>query len=355
MPILGIHHLTAVCSNAQQTVTFYSQILGLRLVKQTVNFDDPGAYHLYFGDEKGTPGTIITFFEWAHLKKGHWGIGTTHHLAFCVDSEEAQKKWKRWLEQHGIRVTGPYNRTYFQSIYFTDPDGLILEIATRLPGWTIDEEVDQLGTHLITPDKGYTRSGRNEEAIAQLSWNEPVDSITAEMHITNLHHITAIASNIEETTVFYTDVLEMNVVKRTYNYDDPTSPHFYFGVGDGKPGTIITYFGYAPTTMRYGQIGVGMTHHFAFAVENEEIQREWRVKLIKAGLQVSPVMERVYFKSIYFNDPDGHILEIATMNPGFHVDEELDSLGTRLKLPKWLETNRKEIEASLEPIHITNN
>ncbi len=352
MSILGIHHLTAVCSNARQTVSFYSQVLGLRLVKQTVNFDDPGAYHLYFGDDKGTPGTIITFFEWAHLKKGHWGIGTTHHLAFCVESEEAQKKWKRWLQQHGIRVSGPYNRTYFQSIYFTDPDGLILEIATRLPGWTVDEQADQLGKQRITPEQSYTKAGRDEVSIANVMWDQPIDALTPDMNIAGLHHITAIASDINLTTEFYTNVLEMNVVKRTLNYDDPSAPHYYFGVGEGKPGTIITYFGYPPTAMRYGQIGVGMTHHFAFAVENEEVQLEWRHKLMEIGLQVSPVMERVYFKSIYFNDPDGHILEIATLNPGFHVDEEIESLGTKLKLPKWLEPNRKIIEKSLEPIKL---
>ena len=352
MSILGIHHLTAICSNAQRTVDFYSHILGLRLVKKTVNFDDPGAYHLYFGDEVGKPGTLITFFEWSHLSKGTWGLGTTHHLAFCAESEEAQLKWKRWLTDHGVKVTGPYDRTYFHSIYFTDPDGLIVEIATKAPGWTVDEPANELGTHDIIPPADRTRSGRNEKEIAATIWQQPVEIISPDMKLTGLHHITAIASNIKETTAFYTEVLDMRILKRTLNFDDTTSPHYYFGVGDGKPGTVITYFGYTPETMRYGQLGTGMTHHFAFAVKDEATQLEWRKKLEKAGVPVTAVMERVYFKSVYFQDPDGHILEIATMNPGFLVDEEKVSLGTTLKLPGWLESKRKTIESALTPISL---
>ncbi|MBI1806584.1 MAG: VOC family protein [Ignavibacteria bacterium] len=350
MSIIGIHHLTAVCSNAQRTLEFYAKILGLRLVKKTVNFDDPGVYHLYFGDETGKPGTLITFFEWSSLPKGHWGIGTTHHLALVVESSEAQLKWKRWLIDHKIGVTGPYNRKYFTSIYFEDPDGLILEIATRLPGWTVDEDASELGSKMISPPIELTRFGRKEEEIARLMWITPVKEITSDMRLLGLHHITAISSNIDETTEFYAETLGMRLVKRTVNYDDTTSPHYYFGVGDGNPGTIITYFGYPPEKMRRGQIGTGMTHHVAFAVGNAEIQLQWRTKLVKAGVQVTPVMDRVYFKSIYFQDPDGHILEIATLGPGFLIDEEKEKLGTTLKLPAWLENDRKRIEESLTPI-----
>ncbi|MBI3195290.1 MAG: VOC family protein [Ignavibacteriae bacterium] len=350
MSILGIHHITAICSNAQRTVNFYTKILGLRFVKKTVNFDDPGAYHLYFGDEDATPGTLLTFFEWSYLPKGNWGIGTTHHLALCVGTQEAQLKWKRWLIEHGVPVSGPYNRTYFHSIYFTDPDGLILEIATRIPGFTVDESSEELGTHQINPPMERTRFGRNEEEIFQLTWDESVPEISNEMKLTGLHHITAIASNIETTTQLYTETLGMRLVQRTVNYDDTTSPHYYYGVGNGAPGTIITYFGYSAEKMRYGKLGTGMTHHFAFAVENEEEQLLWRVKLMKAGLHVSPVMNRVYFKSIYFSDPDGHILEIATLKPGFTIDESKEELGTNLKLPPWYESRRKEIEETLPPL-----
>lgn len=134
MSILGLHHITAVCSSAQRTVNFYTKVLGLKLVKRTVNFDAVNTYHLYFGDDVGSPGSLVTFFEWPDAPKGRRGIGTTHHLALLTETEEAQLKWKRWLTDHGVKVTGPYNRTYFRSIYFTDPDGLILEIATRSPG-----------------------------------------------------------------------------------------------------------------------------------------------------------------------------------------------------------------------------
>jgi len=350
MSILGIHHLTAVCSNAQRTVDFYTKMLGLRLVKKTVNFDDPGVYHLYFGDETGRPGTLVTFFERSSLPKGHTGIGATHHLALIVESADAQLKWKRWLVDRGVPVTGPYDRTYFSSIYFEDPDGLILEIATRLPGWTVDEPADALGKKSIIPPKEITLLGRDENAIAATTWSAPVSGISGDMRLSGLHHITAIASDINRTTEFYTQTLGMRLVKRTYNFDNPKSPHYYFGVGDGTPGTIITYFEYPIGTMQRGEVGTGMTHHFAFAVENEEVQRDWRIKLMKAHVDVTPVMDRIYFKSIYFQDPDGHILEIATIPPGFLIDEEDKNLGTSLKLPGWLEADRKMIEATLKPI-----
>jgi glyoxalase family protein len=350
MALLGIHHITAVCSNAKQTVEFYTKVLGLKLVKRTVNFDDPGSHHLYFGDETGKPGTLITFFEWGNLPHGAWGIGGTHHIAFIVESYDAQLRWKRWLTDHGHHITGPYNRNYFSSIYFTDPDGLILEIATRLPGWTGDEPAAELGTHLIEPVREVTRAGRDEEAIKLITSAEPVSAISNEMRLSGLHHITAISSNIEATTEFYTKTLGMRVMKKTKNYDDPIAPHYYFGVDEGKPGTIVTYFGYDERSMRQAKMGTGITHHFAFAVETEEEQQEWRIRLAKADVPVTPVMERVYFKSIYFQDPDGHILEIATVPPGFLIDETPESLGTALKLPKWIEKNRAEIEAQLSPL-----
>lgn len=352
MSILGIHHLTAVCSDARRTVDFYTRILGLKLVKKTVNFDDPTIYHLYFGDEVGKPGTLITFFEWSHLARGRRGIGGTHHLAFIVESEEAQLKWKRWLVDEGLSVTGPYDRSYFRSIYFTDPDGLILEIATRGPGWGVDEPggPSQYGKMEIVPPPELTTTGRNEGEIAKRTWHEPVEKVTADMKLAGLHHITAICSDIRVTSDFYTRVLGFRLVKRTFNYDDPTAPHYYFGVDEGEPGTIITYFGYSPDRMRRRQIGTGLTHHFAFAVEDDQAQLEWRTRLLKAHIPVTEVLDRKYFKSIYFSDSDGHILEIATRGPGFTVDEDAASLGESLALPDWLESDRSSIERVLTPI-----
>ncbi len=350
MSIRGIHHLTAVCSNAQRTVDFYTGVLGMRLVKQTVNFDDTTSYHLYFGDLAGNPGTLVTFFEWKDLPQGTWGIGTTHHLAFSVGSVEAQTRWKRWLQDRGIAVTGPYDRRYFRSIYFSDPDGLILEIATAGPGWTVDESEDRLGRKLIAPPESLRKGTRDENLIAGMTWPEPIDSLTPGMKLSGLHHITAIASNIDTTAAFYTELLGMRLLKKTLNFDDLAAPHYYFGAGEGKPGTVITYFGYPRARMRQGAIGTGMTHHFAFSVDDDDAQNVWREKLLSARVAVTPVLDRKYFRSIYFRDPDGHILEIATAGPGFAVDEPPASLGTDLALPAWLEPERSAITASLTPL-----
>ena len=360
MSILGIHHITMVAANAQRTVDFYTKLLGLKLVKRTVNFDAVDTYHLYFGDEVGSPGTLLTFFEWPDAARGRWGIGTTHHLALMVESADdfgelsraAQLKWKRWLTDNGVQVTGPYDRRYFRSIYFTDPDGLILEIATSGPGWTIDEPLNELGSNVIAPAEELTRKGRNEDVISALTWGEPVAAISEEMALKKLHHITAISSDIFRTTDFYTDVLGFNVVKRTFNYDDLPWPHSYFAVSDFSPGTVMTYFGYSPNAMRYGSIGIGLTHHVAFAVKDDEAQREWQDRLRSKGRRVTEVLDRKYFKSIYFNDPDGHILEIATLGPGFLVDEPRLTLGKNLSLPLWLESERSRIEQILTPLSV---
>jgi glyoxalase family protein len=165
-----------------------------------------------------------------------------------------------------------------------------------------------------------------------------------------MHHITAIGADIQRTHAFFGELLDMRRVKMTSNFDDPTSAHWYWGVGDGRPGTLITYFERQPPKARRAQMGAGQTHHFALAVPNEETQLEWREKLIKAGLRVSPVMDRIYFKSIYTSDPDGHIVELATAGPGFATDEDVAGLGQSLKLPPWLEPHRAEIESVLRPI-----
>jgi glyoxalase family protein len=353
MTILGLHHITLVSANAQRTIDFYTQVLGLRLVKQTVNFDDPGSYHLYFGDEIGRPGTAITFFEWPHAVKGHPGIGGTHHFALQVADYNGLLKWKRRLSDHGLKIDGPLDRHYFTSIYFRDPDGVIVEIATVGPGWAVDEEPDRIGLEFRAPPAEMLIRNRDEERIAATTWPEPVPVITPDIALKQgMHHITAIGSDIHRTHEFFGELLGMRRVKMTNNFDDPNSAHWYWGAGDGKPGTLITYFERQPTKERRVRIGTGQTHHFALAVSNEDTQLAWREKLIEAGLRVSPVMDRIYFKSIYTSDPDGHIVELATLGPGFMVDEEAASLGTSLKLPPWLESQRSEIEAVLKPLKI---
>jgi glyoxalase family protein len=352
MTILGLHHITIVCADAQRTVDFYTGVLGLRLVKKTVNFDDPGSYHLYFGDETGKPGTTITYFEWPQAPRGQFGIGGTHHYALAVKDYDGLLKWKRRLTDLSLHVDGPLDRHYFTSIYFRDPDGTILEIATLGPGWTVDEAPDQIGTEYREPPSEMIVRNRDEERIKVTTWPDPVPEITADMALLQgMHHITAIGADIRRTHAFYGDLLGMRLVKMTSNFDDPGSAHWYWGVGDGKPGTLITYFERKQSTGR-AQIGRGQTHHFALAVADENTQLEWREKLLKAGLSVSPVRDRVYFKSIYTNDPDGHIVELATLGPGFLHDEPAESLGQALKLPPWLEQYRASIESTLRPISV---
>jgi len=351
MSILGLHHITLVCSNAGRTVDFYTRILGLRLIKKTVNFDAPDSYHLYFGDELGRPGTAITFFEWSDIGKGYPGIGGTHHVALQVADRAGLLKWKRRLTDLGISVTGPLDRHYFESIYLRDPDGAILEIATVGPGWTVDEAADRLGMEYRVPPSRMMIKNRDEARIQAETWLEPVPLITPDMDLRGgMHHITAISSDIHRTHAFFGELLGMRRVKMTSNFDDPTSAHWYWGVGEGKPGTLLTYFERKPGLEPRARLGIGQTHHFALAVADAEIQLEWREKLLSAGLSVSPVMDRIYFKSIYTRDPDGHIVELATLGPGFTVDEAPEQLGESLKLPPWLESHRSTLEQVLEPV-----
>ncbi|MFQ3566876.1 MAG: VOC family protein [Aggregatilineales bacterium] len=353
MTILGLHHITLVCSDAQRTVDFYTQVLGLRFIKRTVNFDDPSAYHLYFGDAQGSPGSVVTYFEWPQALRGRPGIGGTHHYALTVADADGLLKWKRRLVDLGVSVAGPYDRHYFRSIYFRDPDGVNIEIATRGPGWMVDEDPAHLGEAYREPPAEMIRANRDEDRIASEMWPEPVATITPEMALAHgMHHITAISADIERTHAFYGDLLGMRRLKMTVNFDDPSSAHWYWGVGEGAPGTVITYFERDPRTTPHVRMGAGQTHHFALSVENEDVQLAWRDRLMAAGYAVSPVRDRVYFKSIYTTDPDGHIVELATLGPGFAVDEPVEALGTTLMLPPWLERSRSAIEGTLKPLAV---
>src|SRR5947209_15619546 len=166
----GFHHITLVAGDAGRTARFYVNTLGLGFVKKTVNFDRPDTYHLYFGDRVGTPGTLVTFFERPDASRGRIGVGTTHHFALTVESEEAQLKWKRRLVDAGVNVSGPFDRSAFKSIYFMDPDGVVLEIATRGPGWSVTRN----GQDTYVPPAELQRGQRNEFAIAASTYGEPV-------------------------------------------------------------------------------------------------------------------------------------------------------------------------------------
>jgi glyoxalase family protein len=353
MTILGLHHITLVSRDAQRTLDFYSQALGLRLVKQTVNFDDPSSYHLYRGDTGGGRGRVISYLVGPGAARGAPGLGGTHHFALRVRDRAALLKWKRRLTDRHLKVDGPLDRHYFTSIYFNDPDGAIIEIATDGPGWTRDEPADALGQAFRAPPPEMLVNNRDEARIAGETWPEPVPAITPDMALsTGMHHITAIGTDIERTHAFLGELLGMQRVKMTSNFDDPKSAHWYWGVNGGQPGTLVTYFARDPRTASRVRMGAGQTHHYALAVADEAAQLAWRETLLQAGLRVSPVRDRVYFKSIYFNDPDGQIVELATLGPGFTADEPEAELGHSLQLPPWLEGQRGEIERSLRPLRL---
>lgn len=348
----GFHHITMVSTDAARTLRFYRGLLGLGLVKKTVNFDDPGAYHLYFGDDRGRPGSILTFFEWRLAARGRWGTGGVHHLALGVATAEAQLKWKRRLEDAGVSVNGPIDRGYFHSLYFADPDGQILEIATAGPGYAFDEPADALGRELLAPPKERLPGGRDESAIALLTHPEPVPEITVDMRLDGIHHISAITDDLVRAGEFYESALGLSLVKKTYNQDDGRTKHFFWAAYDGsevKPHSSMTLFDWS-SSARAARPGAGQTHHVAFRAESREQQLEWREHLLTLGLQVTPVADRSYFESIYFQAPDGLLVEIATDGPGFAVDESVDELGSGLKLPPWLEPRRGDIERTLAPL-----
>ena len=316
---LGFHHITLVARDARRTSAFYHDLLGLKLVKQTVNFDDPSSAHLYFGNEAGAPGTLVTFFEWPTAPQGRYGVGGVHHLAFSTPTYETLLKWKRFLQDRGVPVSGPMPRGYFNSLYFRDPDGQVLEIATAGPGYDTDEPMSELGKSIMGQSPAQLPGTRDERAIAMTTHPEPVPQITADMALTGLHHITGMTDDIQRTSDFYEEALGLKLVKKTINQDDPNTPHWFWANYDGTrvlPGSSWTLFGWSPRPPA-AKPGIGQTHHVAFRAKDDDEQHAWRDHLMTLGLDVSPVMDRKYFKSIYFSAPDGQLLEIATDGPGF--------------------------------------
>ncbi len=346
---LGFHHVTMVAGNAPRTLRFYRDVLGLGLVKKTVNFDDPSSYHLYFGDETGAPGTLLTFFEWKDAARGAPGIGGVHHIALGVEDLDAILQWKRRLMDHGVGVSGPINRGYFISLYFSDPDGQILELATKGPGYALDEPADQLGRVVQYPNEAQLQRSLEGRAFAEQGWPEPVEVVHPAMRITGIHHVSAITDDMDASHHFYTHALGLHRIKQSVNQDALDMPHHFWAHYDGEtvtPRSSMTLFGY-PSHFKKVRPGAGQTHHIAFRAQNAEDQNAWREHLLGMGLRVSPVMERTYFQSIYFNAPDGLLVEIATDGPGFAVDEPADKLGEVLALPAWLENDREKLEGTL--------
>jgi glyoxalase family protein len=305
----GMHHVTAICGDPQRNIDFYTGVLGLRLVKVTVNFDDPEAYHLYYGDGSGSPGTIMTFFSWPGAEKGRLGAGHIADVGFTVP-EGALSFWQSWLAEHRVTYEGPVTRFEQESVLrLQDPDGLWVEIAAH--------------------PEGSSRPGWAHSDI-------PVASA-----IRGLHNVSLYEARPDETTAFLERVL-------TFSWVAEDQGHRMRYRSASGPGTFVDVVP-SPSSHR-GLVAVGTTHHVAWRTQSDQEQLEWRTHLLEAGAQVTPVLDRQYFHSIYYREPGGVLFEIATDPPGFSVDEPAAELGTHLKLPPWLEPERALIETALPKI-----
>lgn len=303
--IPGIHHVTAIASDPQRNLDFYTGILGLRLVKLTVNFDDPGTYHFYFGDEIGRPGTILTFFPWPGARRGRWGNGQVAVTSFAIP-EGAIGFWRERLHHYGISVGKPRQRFDEEALVFVDPDGLQLELVAHSPAQTWQP------------------------------WEAgPVPSVHA---IRGFHGVTIWERDYERTAELLTDTLGFRLVAAKENL------YRFSAAGDGA-GSLLDVL-HRPDGDT-GRGGAGTVHHVAWRTRDDAEQLAWQQEIADHGLRVTPVMDRQYFHSIYFREPGGVLFEIATDPPGFTLDESVAQLGQHLKLPPWLERRRGEVEQRL--------
>jgi glyoxalase family protein len=349
MTIVSLHHITLISSDARRTVDYYTRVLGLRLLAQTVTSEAEPRRRVIFGAADARPGGLIVFIEEPGAQPGREGVGGTHHFALLVETRDALLKWKRRLTDHGVSVNGPLDRHYFESIYHRDPDGSVIEIATRGAGWSRDEEPDRIGTEHRPPPPDMVKGNRDQQRIRAETWPEPVPEVTNDMAFQLLHHITAIGEDIERTHEFLHGLLGLRRVKRTSNFDMPDSYHWYWGSGDGAPGTVVTYF------ERKGaarvQHGPGQTDHYALAVENETALREWERTLRDRGQSVTGMVDGVFFRSIFTRDPDGQTVELATTGPGVPVQSGEEP---RLVLPATLEDRREELEKRFPSVALSS-
>ncbi|RYX82476.1 ring-cleaving dioxygenase [bacterium] len=294
----GLHHMTAITSDPQRNVDFYTGTLGLRLVKLTVNFDDPSSYHFYYGDTSGTPGTILTFFSWPGASRARAGRGVveTTHLRVPVGS---LSWWDARLRDAGVETTADNG-----ALQFADFDGLRFELV-------------------------------EEEAPAHVSpWDA---SVPSEYAIAGMKGVTLRVGAVEPTAA---------VLESELGFEKQDSG-LYTARNSGDFVRLLS-----DPTSRHATTGSGGVHHIAFRSQSESEQNEWRQDLAAAGYRVSPVMDRDYFRSIYFREPNGVLFEIATDEPGFTVDEPLESLGQSLKLPSQFEAHRAQVEARLVPVRL---
>lgn len=305
----GIHHVTAISGEPQGNVHFYVGLLGLRLVKRTVNFDDPGTYHLYYGDGAGSPGSIMTFFPWGDAPKGRIGAGQLTVTSFSFPASSLGY-WTERLVESGIRFEKPEDRFGETVLRFPDPDGLRLELVA-------------------------SSDDRRE------GWSE--GPLPPEHAVRGFHHVTLLSRAPGSTMRLMTETLG-------FRQTGETEGRTRFEAGDGGPGNTVDVAN--GSEFPRGTMGVGTVHHVAFRVPDEQAQLELREKVAALGYDVTPVLDRNYFRSIYFREPGGVLFEIATDPPGFTADEHPERLGESLKLPPWLEPRREQLEAVLPPLSV---
>jgi glyoxalase family protein len=320
--VAGLHHVALVTRDLGRAADFYGRILGLddmgRGPAPSARMDRPGqlgeAQARWFGDRAGRPGSLIAVVERPEERQGRPGIGGSHHFALAVADREVLLMWKRRFLDQGYAVNGILDRHYFQSIYIKDPDGQIVELATLGPGWTIDEEPARIGEEHRDPPAEMINTNRDRARIQAENWPEAVPHITPAMRIRGLHHVTAIGTSIEETAAFVGGRLGMRRVKRTNNFDDVGSYHWYWGVGPGRPGTLVTYFDRKPERERPVEMGAGQIAHYAVASAAVE---PLGGALSAAGLPSSAVAEfgpdAMRFRGFATRDPDGHPVVVASI------------------------------------------
>lgn len=308
--IKGLHHVTAMAGDPQENVNFYSGILGLRLVKKTINFDAPDVYHLYYGDETGNPGSIMTFFPFRNIQKGAHGIGQAATTTFSIPKKSIDY-WVKRLDHFGINRKEPQQRFDEIVIYFEDYDGLGLELI-----------------------------GNDKDERAPFSYGQ----IPLEHAIRGFYSI-----ELWENTYEKTEALLVNKMDHTF-VQEAGSRRRYSTSAEGKPGQIIDVLWDAQKRAGFG--GSGTVHHIAFDTPSDADQLAVRERLMQAGMYPTQVLDRQYFHSIYFREPGGVLFEVATTPPGFLYDEDIHTLGSSLKLPPWEESRRAYIEKLLQPIEL---
>lgn len=311
--LLGLHHVTAIASDPQRNIDFYTRLLGLRLVKATVNFDEPNTYHFYYGDALGQPGTILSFFCWPKALKGSRGTGQIIALAFSVPAGTLGF-WAPYLTRNGISVGGPSQRFDDQVLSIFDPDGVQIDLVA----------------HRQTEERG--------------GWNN--GPIPPECTIRGLYSVSISAATYDRTAALLNEVLGFQQI------GESGSRHRY-QTGDGKPGALLDVI--SLPTVPAGTIGVGSMHHVGWRTPGDAQQLAWRYGLSNLGLNVSPVMDRLYFHSLYFYEPGGVLFDIATDTPGFTVDERPEQLGMHLMLPSWLESQRPQLIQVLPPLRLSTS